>query len=214
MHAREPQKRALVGWVRTCLIARFFCTVAVAGFSQNAQAELDDFYFTQRVGVAQSRGSLAAQTQRLALETSLSRSYQSYPWGIAFDFGHELNFYIDEFKTRSDETLYFPLQPDAQARVFEPSLGQNLCLFSMSNYHVCLSVGLSFMHIQNDSENYQRYVGIPAGIRMTYVPDLSPVVWEVGVRYRGIQNRTSGFTNVHEDLFTFVSLGLASINSR
>ena len=187
---------------------------ALAGTSLTARAELDDFYFAQRVGWTQSRGSLAAESQRLGLQTSVSNSFKSYPWGVAFDFGHEWNFYTDQFQTRSDDSLYFPLIPDKTAYIFEPSVEQNLCLFSMSNHHICLSVGLSLVRVQNDALNFQNYVGVPAGIRMTYVPDLSPVIWEVGVRYRSIHNRTSGYTNTHEDLFTFVSLGLASIQSR
>lgn len=191
-----------------------FIVAATAIMSSSARAELDDFYFAQRVGWTLSRGSLAKESQRLGLQTSLSHSFKSFPWGVAFDFGHELNFYTDSFQTRDDNSLYFPLQPDEKAHTFEPSLEQNLCLFSMSNYHLCFSVGLSLVRIQHDYANSQNYVGIPAGIRVTHVPDASPVIWEVGVRYRGIHNRTSGYTNAHEDLFSFVSVGLAAIQSR
>lgn len=192
----------------------FVCVPFSVLLSGTARAELDDFYFAQRVGWTQSRGDLARESQRLGLQTSLSHSFKSFPWGVAFDFGHELNFYMDSFQTRDDDTLYFPLLPDQKAYTFEPSLEQNLCLFSMSNYHLCFSVGLSLVRIQNDSQTFQNYVGIPAGVRMTYVPDFSPVIWEVGVRFRSVHNRTAGFTNTHEDLFSFVSLGLASIQSR
>jgi hypothetical protein len=191
-----------------------FIAIASALTSFNAKAELDDFFIAQRVGWTQSRGSLAGERQRLGLQTSLSQSFKSFPWGVAFDFGHEWNFYTDSFLTRGDDSLYFPLIPERKAFTFEPSIEQNLCLFSMSNYHLCFSAGLSLVRLQNDPLNFQNYVGIPVGIRMTYVPDSSPVIWEVGVRYRNIHNRTSGYTNTHEDLFSFVSLGLASIQSR
>lgn len=206
--------RAAAYFCRVRAFACFACVAAAAVCSPAARAELDDFYFAQRVGWTQSRGSLASESQRLGLQTSLSHSFKSFPWGVAFDFGHELNFYTDKFQTRNENALHFPLLPDATAHTYEPSLEQNLCLFSMSNYHLCFSVGLSLVRIHNDALNSQNYVGVPAGVRMTYVPDVSPVIWEAGVRYRSIHNRTSGYTNTHEDLFSYVSIGLAAIQSR
>ncbi len=183
-------------------------------YSPVARGELDDVFFTQRVGLTESRGSLAKEYRRLGLQTTLSRSFKSYPMGIPTDFANEISFYTDSFLTRGPDTLYFPVSAHSKATVLEPGLGYDVCLFSMSLVRACLSAGLTLVHLQTGSLNYQMYVGLPAGARLVYVPYDSRFIWEIGTRYRAFQNRTDGFANKHEDLFTYISLGLASIQSR
>ncbi|MBM3381630.1 MAG: hypothetical protein FJY29_04225 [Betaproteobacteria bacterium] len=179
-----------------------------------ARAELGDFFVHQRVGVTESRGSLAREHQRAALQTTLSQSFRTFPTGIPVDIANELSVYLDSFTTRGKDSLYFPLRPQTLARVIEPAFGLDVCFFSMSLVRFCLAGGLSMLHLQTGAEDFQRYVGLPTTARIVIVPFESIFVWELGTRYRKFENRTEGFLNSHEDLFTFVSVGLASIQSR
>lgn len=195
-------------WVKALTAFAFFL------FSETAHGEFEDFFLTQRVGLTESRGSLAKEYRRLGLQTSMSRSFKSYPWGVAFDFAHEFTFYTDSFLTRGEDNLYFPLNPHARATLLEPALGFDLCTFTMSIVRLCTGGGLSLVHLKTSADNFQMYVGTPVGIRLVYVPETSFVVWEIGTRYRSIQNKVAGFVNQHEDLFTYVSVGVAAIQSR
>ncbi len=179
-----------------------------------AHAELGDFFVHQRLGVVESRGALSKEYQRPALQTTLSQSFRTFPTGIPVDFAHELSLYLDTFTTLGKDHLYFPLLPRAKARVFEPSVAFDVCAFSMSVVRFCLAGGFSMLHLQTGSDDFQRYVGLPATARIVIVPYESIFVWEIGTRYRKIENRTEGYTNTHADLFTFISIGVAAIQSR
>lgn len=179
-----------------------------------AYAELGDFFLHQRAGIVESRGSLVKEYERPALQTVFSQSFRTFPAGIPVDLAHELSFYLDSFTTRGRDYLYFPLQPQSKTRVMEPSLGIDICAFSMSVVRLCLAGGLSLVHMQTSADDFQRYVGLPATARIVIVPYDSIVVWEFGTRWRAIENRTEGYLNRHEDLFTFVSVGVAAIQSR
>lgn len=176
-------------------------------FQTQLHAAENDLYVAQRIALTRSSGDLSKYPSHLSLQTSVAHTFHSLAPATNIDFAHEISLFYDSFKTRGENTLLFPLAPLAEARVLEPALSIETCLFSMSPLRLCLAGGLSLMHIQTTIQNYQMYVGLPAHARFVWTSLQSGWTLETGARYRAIRNRTEGFISQHQDISYFLGFG-------
>lgn len=192
---------------KSLILCRLVFVIFLLLNSISSYAAIDDLQFIQRASVTTSKGDLSKYPRHLSYQTALVKTYKSYAPAVQIEFAHEISFLYESFKTRGENTLLFPLLPDTQARILEPALSFEACVFSMSPVRLCGAAGLSLVHLQTTIRDYQMYAGIPAQLRLMWVSNESPWTLEIGARYRAIRNRIEGFVSSHEDTSIFLGFG-------
>ncbi len=176
--------------------------------SHTASAAQGDTTFSQRAGYVMSKGDLTRDGHHLGHMFSATRSFHGPMKLLNSEVMHRFSLLYDTFYALGEETLLFPIIPHAQTRIIEPSLHLELCLFSTWKFRPCLGAGFSAVYLQSTIQNYQIYAAFPSEARLVYTSAERIFFYELGARYRTFQNRIEGYTAKHEDIMTFVGIGV------
>lgn len=176
--------------------------------SDNALAAAGDTSITQRAGYVVSRGELSRDKTHHGHMFSMTRTFDGPMSFLYIESMHRLSVLYDSFYTLGNDTLLFPVVPHAQARLIEPSLNLEFCIFARSALRPCASVGFSAVYLQSTIQNYQIYAALPVEARVIYNPADKIYFFEAGARYRTFQNRVEGYVAKHIDLMPYLGIGL------
>lgn len=173
-----------------------------------AYAAQGDTTLSQRGGYVLSRGDLSRDANHVAFMFSATHTYHGPSSILSTEFMHRFSVLFDTFYALGEDTLLFPITPLSQARIIEPSIHFDLCLFAKWRIRPCMGAGLSLVHLQSSVQNYQMYAGIPVEARFIYASAGNIFFYEIGARYRTLQNRIEGYIAKHSDLMPFFGLGI------
>ncbi|MEN9825626.1 MAG: hypothetical protein RI953_1371 [Pseudomonadota bacterium] len=176
--------------------------------SHPAHATQGDTTLSQRAGYILSKGDLSRDPNHLGLMFSWTRSFAGPMKFLSSEMMHRFSILYDSFYALGDETLLFPIVPHAQARIIEPSVHFEYCLFSQFRVRPCVGAGVSLVYLQSSIQNYQIYAAAPLEARLLYANPERIFFFEAGARYRSFQNRVEGFVAKHADLMSFFGIGL------
>jgi len=177
-------------------------------FSNSTNAAQGDTSLSQRAGYVLSQGDLSRDANHLGHMFSFTRTFHGPMKFLNSEAMHRFSLLYDSFYTLGEDNLLFPIVPHAQARLLEPSIHFEFCLFSTSRIRPCLGAGFSAVYVQSSIQNYQIYAALPAEARIIYASAERIFFFEAGARYRIFQNRIEGYVAKHVDLMPFVGPGL------
>jgi hypothetical protein len=187
-------------------------TVGCFNCLSQAEANPGDFTLSQRTGYVNSKGDLSRDKNHIAVMLAATRSFSGPKKILGIEFSHRFALLYDSFYTLDEINLLFPLVPRTQARIIEPSVELDGCLFAPARIHPCVGAGFSGVYIQSSVRNYQIYSALPLEARIVYATTDRRLQVEGGVRYRGFQNRVEGFVARHLDLMPFLGFGMRFAN--
>lgn len=176
--------------------------------SKTARAAQGDTTLSQRAGYVISSGDLSRDKNHIGQMFSFTRTYHGPMKFLNTELMHRFSVLYDSFYTLGDDNLLFPIVPHAQARLIEPSIHFELCLFSTWRLRPCIGGGFSGVYLQSSIQNYQIYAAAPAEARLLFASKDNLFFYEAGARYRTFQNRVDGYVAKHNDVMPFVGIGL------
>gem|GEM_PF-376161 len=176
--------------------------------SETALAAQGDTTISQRAGYVISDGNLSRDRNHLGQMFSITRTFHGPMKFLNTELMHRFSILYDSFYTLGDNNLLFPVVPHTQARLIEPSIHFELCLFSTLNLRPCIGGGISGVYLQSSIQNYQIYAAAPAEARLLFASKDRLFFFEVGARYRQFQNRVDGYVAKHKDVMPFIGIGL------
>lgn len=176
--------------------------------SEVARAAQGDTTISQRAGYVISNGDLSRDKNHLGHMLTVTRTFHGPIKFLNSELMHRFSILYDSFYTLGEDNLLFPIVPHAQARLMEPSIHFELCLFSTWRLRPCVGGGFSGVYLQSSIQNYQIYAAAPAEARILYASTERIFFFEAGARFRTFQNRVYGYVAKHNDLMTFLGIGL------
>lgn len=194
-------------WLQKAMIviSSFF---VICLHSKVARATQGDTTISQRAGYVISNGDLSRDKNHLGHMLTVTRTFHGPIKFLNSELMHRFSILYDSFYTLGEDNLLFPIVPHAQARLIEPSIHFELCLFSTWRLRLCVGGGFSGVYLQSSIQNYQIYATAPAEARILYASSERIFFFEAGVRYRTFQNRVDGYVAKHNDLMPFIGIGL------
>jgi len=175
---------------------------------QSALAVMGDTNFTPRIGYALTEGNLSRDKDHQAYMFSFTRTFTDTKSFLGIEFSHQFSLVYESFYTLGAENLYFPLVPHVQTRAIEPTISLEMCLFGTKRLRPCLAGGMGAVYLFSNVQNYQIYGVAPAQFRIAYYSPDQLFYYELGARYRQIQNRMEGFVAKHKTIMPFFGIGL------
>jgi hypothetical protein len=185
-----------------------FSLFASSPTPSTAQAAQGDTTISQRAGYVFSSGDLSRDKNHHGQMFSITRTYHGPLKFLNTELMHRFSILYDSFYTLGDNNLLFPVVPHSQARLIEPSIHFELCLFSTWRLRPCVGGGFSAVYLQSSIQNYQIYAAAPAEARILYASTERIFFVEAGARFRTFQNRVDSYVAKHNDLMPFLGIGL------
>lgn len=169
---------------------------------------MGDTNFTPRIGHALTKGNLSRDKDHPSYMFSFSRTFTDTKKFLGAEFSHQFSLVYETFYTLGPDNLYFQLIPHAQTRSLEPTVSLELCLFGNMRLRPCFAGGLGAVYMFSNIQNYQIFGVAPAQFRISYFSPDQIFYYEIGARYRHIQNRMEGFVAKHVTVMPFFGIGL------